>query len=569
MADRAVRNDSMTAAKRGSRPIAVYLVALVLAILIPALAVALVLLNRSNAAQQEVLRALTNATVQAMGHSVDREIAGMATTLRVLSTNQSLHSGDLALFQERAEQALRGTGTFLIAVDAGMNQLLNTRVAYGTALGPTSDPETGQKALDRGMATISGLFYGQIAQTHVFNVWLPVSDAAPVTLLALTQNGRSLLPALQSRQLPDGWNAALVDPDNTVIAATAGAGLETGSVLPVRRSDNGRGRDDWLEEQFNGQTVVTAEWRSSLTGWRIIAWADQARAQRPFEESLVQLAAWGLIIAVAATAVAFLIAQRIGLSVRGLRLDAQRLGHGEAVYPRSYPVREIAEVSQAIAQASTQRQTAERDVRFLMRELAHRSKNQMAVIAAMAKQTACGASDVPSYVAALERRIMGLARSTDLLLAHGRQGVSLAELIELQLAPFRPRDPARVRITGTDLRINPQGAQILGMAMHELATNAMRFGAFADADGTLTLDWDCDAGMLKLCWREKLSAPLTDSGRTGFGTVVLRTMLGGALNAEVERVSHVDGVEWRFTIPLSSLDPAFAAERPDEQLLDQ
>lgn len=563
MADE-VRAEGAVSDTAHSRPIAFYLVALVLAILIPALAVALVLLNRSNAAQQDVLRALTNATVQAMGHSVDREIAGMATTLRVISTNQSLHDGDLPLFQQRATQALRGTGTYLVAVDAQMNQLINTRVSYGTALAPSSDPETAQNALDRGTTTISGLFYGQTAQTYVFNVWLPVAEVEPVALLALTQDGRSLMPALQSRQLPDGWHAALVDPTNLVIAATAGADLATGTILPVRQGSNGAGGDDWLQEELNGETVVTAEWRSGLTGWRIIAWASAAQVQKPFQDSLWQLAAWGLIIAVAATAVAFLIAQRIGLSVSGLRLDAQRLGHGEAAYARDYPVREIAEVSQAIALASTQRLATERDIRFLMRELAHRSKNQMAVIAAMAKQTAHGATDVPSYVMSLERRIMGLARSTDLLLAHGRQGVSLAELIQLQLAPFRPPDEERVRITGEDLRINPQGAQILGMAMHELATNATRYGAFADAGGRLILNWEREGDSLNLCWREKLSGTMIDSGRTGFGTVVLRTMVGGALNAEVERVAHADGVEWRFRIPLSALDPDFAAIRPDE-----
>src|SRR5690606_8592354 len=98
------------APQRRGRPIALYLIALVLVILIPAMAVALVLLNSINDAQQSVVAALTNTTVQAMGQSVDREIAGMATTLRVLSTSQSLQEGDFATFHERALTALAGTG---------------------------------------------------------------------------------------------------------------------------------------------------------------------------------------------------------------------------------------------------------------------------------------------------------------------------------------------------------------------------------------------------------------------------------------------------------------------------
>ncbi len=562
MADDNVRSIGDKSGPVRARPVAFYLFALVLAILVPAFAVSLVLLNRTNDAQQEVLQALTNATVQAMGHSVDREIAGMATTLRVLSTSGFLRSGNLAEFNDRSVQALAGTGAYLLAVDDNNQQLLNTRVPFGTALGATSDPETAARSLQRNVVTISGLFFGQTAQNYVFNVWLPMPDDSPARLLALTQDARNLVPALQSRQLPSGWHAALIDANNLVIAATADAGFDFGATLPLRRNEQSNGVD-WIAEEFDGEDVVTAEWLSGLTGWRVIAWASAAQVQRPLQDSLLQLAAWGLVIALAALAVSFLIAQRIGLSVKGLRQDAARLGRGEAVYPRSYPVLEIAEVSEALAKASEQRQMTERDIRFLMRELAHRSKNQMAVIAAMAKQTARGATDLPSYVQALEHRIMGLARSTDLLLAHGRVGVELSTLIADQLAPFRPSDE-RDRIEGPQLRINPQGAQILGMALHELATNAMRYGAFASPEGRFELIWAIQHDQLLMRWRERLGTKLVDSDRSGFGTIVLRTMVGGALGAQVNRIAHEDGVEWVFEIPLASLDPAFAAVRPDE-----
>lgn len=554
---------------RRGRPIAVYLIALVLVILVPALIAALVLLNSTNEAQQKVLAALTNTTVQAMGHSVDREIAGMATTLRVLSTSQSLLDGDLASFHDRALSALAGTGSYLIAVDEGYTQLLNTRVDFGTPLGVSSDADTAARALERGVATISSLFYGQVAQAYVFNVWLPVSDAGPVRLVTMTQNARNLVPSLQSRQLPEGWHAALVDSHNAIIAATSDAALEIGDILPIRQATTDVPGDVWVEEELDGEPVVTAEWRSGYTGWRIIAWASAAQVQKPLQESVVKLGVWGLVIALLASAVAAMIARRIGGSVKGLQMDAARLGRGEAVYPRSYPIAEIAEVSQALAEASEQRQIADRDIRFLMRELAHRSKNQMAVIAAMAKQTARGATDISSYVSALERRIMGLARSTDLLLAHGRAGVMLGELVNQQLAPFRPPEADRVTISGPDLRINPQGAQILGMALHELATNATRYGAFAEAEGRLDLSWQAGPEALSMRWREHLGRPLVVGERSGFGTIVLRTMVGGALGAQVDRVTHEDGVEWLFEVPLSALDPDFAAARPDEPASSQ
>lgn len=546
------------------QPVALYLFALVLVILVPALIVTLVLLNRTNDAQEDVVQALTSATVQAMGQAVDREVSGMLTTLRVLSSDPSLEAGALEEFHRRAVIALAGTGSYLIGVDLEANQLLNTRVEFGQPLGRSSD-DTAARALERDRPTVSGLLFEDVAQTWVYNVWLPLREEGRVRLLALTQNARELVPVLQSRELPAGWNAVLVDGNNTVIAATTGAELPIGDALPIRRNVENQS-PGWTEENFQGQRVVTAEWRSGLTGWRIVAWAAAAHVQRPLGESLLQLAAWGLFIAVAASLIAFLIANQLSRSVRGLRLDAQRLGRGETVFERYYPVAEINEVSKALVLASHQRQTAERDVRFLMRELAHRSKNQMAVISAMAKQTARGATDVPSYVQALERRIMGLARSTDLLLAHGRAGVSLRELVDLQLAPFLPQEEGRALIAGPDIRINPQGAQILGMALHELAVNATQYGAFADERGKLDLAWSQAEGQLGMRWREVLSRPLRASERAGFGTTVLRSMVGGALGARVERHEHPDGVEWVFDIPMSALDPDFAAVRPDEQL---
>src|SRR5690606_23437400 len=110
------------------------------------------------------------------------------------------------------------------------NHLINTRVPFGDPLGPSSDPVTAQRALERGVATVSPLFFGRVAQNYVFSVWLPVSGLEPVSLFAMTQNAANLRPALQSRQLPEGWYAALVDTNNAVIVATSDAGLEIGSI---------------------------------------------------------------------------------------------------------------------------------------------------------------------------------------------------------------------------------------------------------------------------------------------------------------------------------------------------
>jgi two-component sensor histidine kinase len=251
--------------------------------------------------------------------------------------------------------------------------------------------------------------------------------------------------------------------------------------------------------------------------------------------------------------------------VRGLEAEARRLGAGQPVTARDYPISEIATVSAAIEEASKRRQQAETEVRFLMRELAHRSKNQMTVISAMAKQTARGADSVPEFVQSFERRIFGLARSTDLLLAHGAVGVDFLELVNGQLDPFKPDDHARVTIEGPSIRLNMQAAQILGMAIHELSTNAVKYGALKGNTGNLAVNWDLDSTMLRLRWRETVTPFALPSDRRGFGTTVLESMVGRSLGANVERIVHEDGLEWRFDVPRTAFDPSKGPEENGEK----
>jgi two-component sensor histidine kinase len=202
-----------------------------------------------------------------------------------------------------------------------------------------------------------------------------------------------------------------------------------------------------------------------------------------------------------------------------------------------------------------------------MRELAHRSKNQMTVIAAMAKQTAKGAESVPEFVQSFEKRIFGLARSTDLLLAHGAAGVDLEELLTRQIDPFCPVDGKRVRLSGPTMRLNMQSAQIIGMAAHELATNAVKYGAFSTDTGTLTVTWTRTPDRVQFLWREQVPELRPRAARRGFGTTVLENMVGRALGADVSHLIHVDGIEWTFSIPFEALDPArdpHEVEKPAE-----
>ncbi|WP_439599791.1 sensor histidine kinase [Devosia sp.] len=571
MADGPGPADNTAVARRRrptARPIAVYLFVLALVALVPAFIFSAILLQRNNEAQERVVETLITGNARSIVQAVDREINANITTLRVLATTPPLTPADYPEFHARVSVALENTGSFVYLIHPDMTSDLSTRVPLSEqASNSIGDTDTAQRAFDSRDVTVSDAVFGRLSQQWVVNILQPIFPANQQPLiLGFSRTASQLSMALLASRMPEGWHVALVDRKGVVIAA-ADQGGNTGdafNLLPVADLGTTGG---WRALTIEGTDYLVVSQRSTLTGWSLVAWADRDVVAKPLADAFWSLLAGGVLLAALVVLVVYGVSLQIGRSVHGLEADAKRLGAGQPVEARPFPIEEIETVSAALGDASRRRQAAETEVRFLMRELAHRSKNQMTVIAAMAKQTARGADTVPEFVSSFERRIFGLARSTDLLLAHGVAGVDLRELLVSQIDPFCPVDGERVVVDGPSLRLNAQAGQILGMAAHELATNAVKYGAFAKEGGRLELTWKRVGDAVSFLWHESGNAPAETAPRRGFGTTVLENMVGRSLNGEVKREVHEHGIAWRFTIPLSSLDPSDTlngvAEKPE------
>lgn len=542
------------AARPGRISIGAVLALLIAAVMLPAMIFAVVLLQRTNQAQQAMLTTLAEATAGSITETVDRQIRGMVTSLNVLSTLGAVDRDDVPDFHVRASAALDGSSAYLIVTDAELNQLLNTRVPLGTALGPLTDVETARAALSSGQPTVSNAFFGNTAQRWVYNVVLPLTrTSGRMRLLILTQDAESLADLLASQNLRGGWNVAVIDRKGTVLASSfMSADIGKPFFLNVvERAASGTTRET---VSLDGEDYETIRSVSQLSGWQVVVWAPSSFTQQPLVRSMRLLAIGGVAIIAVGLVLAWVLGRQIARPIRRLARDAHRLGLGENVDAINYPVSEIATVSQALSQASRDRQTAESEIRFLMREVAHRSKNQLTVVSSIAKQTARYARTFAGFQDAFQKRVHGLARSTDLLIAGGVAGVELRELVEAQIEPFAPSDGARVEITGPSFRLSNQAAQTLGLALHELSTNASKYGAFATPQGSLSVSWDVDDQCLNLAWRERVPRLRRRNPATrGFGTEVIERMLGGALGATIDRTLHLNGLECRFAMPLEGL----------------
>lgn len=193
------------------------------------------------------------------------------------------------------------------------------------------------------------------------------------------------------------------------------------------------------------------------------------------------------------------------------------------------------------------RKAAQEHQTVLMHELSHRSKNQLAVVSAIARQTARSARSLEDFRALFEQRLNGLAVSVDLLVNQGWAGASLRELIDRQLEAF-DFGGDRLEIDGPEVSLNSVEAEVLGLAMHELSTNCVKYGAWSVPQGKVRIAWQIatrDATrVLRLSWTEQGGPPVTAPEKTGFGHTVIRDFVAQKLGAEVALAFAPDGLRW-------------------------
>jgi two-component sensor histidine kinase len=200
----------------------------------------------------------------------------------------------------------------------------------------------------------------------------------------------------------------------------------------------------------------------------------------------------------------------------------------------------------------TQRRQAEAHIQFVMRELSHRTKNLLAVVQSMAWQTARTSIDLKDFGEHFAHRIQALACSHDLLIKGEWQGVRLEDLVRGQLQLFGAE--GQLNAHGHDLMLRPEAAQSLGLALHELATNASKYGALTRPAGRIEVGWSLDqedaaSGQFQMCWRECGGPEVSPPKRNGFGHTVIKDMTGRALRGEVALKFPPEGFVWQLTAP--------------------
>jgi PAS domain S-box-containing protein len=196
----------------------------------------------------------------------------------------------------------------------------------------------------------------------------------------------------------------------------------------------------------------------------------------------------------------------------------------------------------------TDRKEAEERQTLLAREVDHRAKNALALVQSILRLTR--AKTLPAYVTSVEGRIKALSRAHAILSQSRWHGADLHGLVDEELAPYRVGHAGRIKTSGPEVLLQPGSAQTLALALHELATNAAKYGALSSESGQLKLSWTLKDGKLGLDWSES-GGPITKPpSAEGFGTRIIMASIERQLFGHVAFDWRPDGLRCMISVPL-------------------
>jgi len=199
----------------------------------------------------------------------------------------------------------------------------------------------------------------------------------------------------------------------------------------------------------------------------------------------------------------------------------------------------------------TERKRAEQRQRVLVAELDHRVKNALATVSSVVSQTSVGSRSVANFVESLDGRIRSMATTHELLSSARWHGISLAELVRGELAPYATH--SNTEICGSEVILKPEAGQAMAMVLHELATNAAKHGALSTKKGRVSIRWDRwlngHPARLVLEWREIDGPPVGAPDKPGFGISTIRDLIPYELGGRVDLALALEGVRCRVELP--------------------
>lgn len=349
-----------------------------------------------------------------------------------------------------------------------------------------------------------------------------------------------------------GAEILILGRDGTVLLGPAAL---QGSRLPDTLAGPGAGRTGlWPDHKadFLSASAPTRGYRDFPgLGWRVLVRQRASRALTPVAELRRNILVAGSTVALAAGLLAWFLAGWIARPLQELAEAARSLGSGGPMprLPGSAVLREGRHIAEALATAADSLRHRDAAQRLLIDELNHRVKNTLATVQSLAVQSLKGV-DAAAGRQAFEARLLALSAAHNILTQESWAGADLRGIVEAAIRPFA--GAGQITVAGPTVHLPPEPALALSMMLHELCTNAVKYGALSSPGGTVAMSWQVEAGAdeLVFAWREAGGPEVAPPARHGFGSRLLRRGFGtGGPDAAVVAYDS-DGLRFTARLPM-------------------
>jgi two-component sensor histidine kinase len=425
---------------------------------------------------------------------LDAEIQRMTGGLQVLSLTNTLRSGDFDDFRRIASGFLDqyGRGGVVLVADRDGRQLFSSATPDTASLPPRNNREIVEKVFATRSPQYSNLFVGAAKKRLIVTVEVPVLRDGDVLYDISFSPPVEIFQATIDKQRPSqDWTISIFDGNGISFARAPNPQDTIGKrASPTLYAEMFRKPEATLQTvSLEDVPLITTFARSTLTGWTVAAGIAEGSLVGPMWRNLAITSVIGGILLL--TGLAFAVRM------------ATTIARGETLHD------------------------------LLIEELNHRVKNTLAILQAIAVRTFRSASKTEREK--FEGRLGALAEAHNLLSKEKWQGSELHEVVSRVLQPYLLNNPERVRMFGPQVPLSPRLAVVLSMIVHEIATNAAKYGALSNDTGTVALDWEIiaeNAGpKLRMIWAEAGGPHVTAPVQRGFGSRLIersaRDQLGG------------------------------------------
>jgi two-component sensor histidine kinase len=452
-------------------------------------------------------------TVRSIRLVLDAEVQRMTGALQVLSLTNSLRDGDFEGFRRMSRGFLDqyGAGGVVLVAKRDGRQVFSSISTDTASLPPRNNRDIVEKVFATKSPQYSNLFIGAVKKQPIVTVEIPVFAGEDVLFDISFSPPIEIFQAIIEKQRPtEDWTISIFDRDGINFARVPNPQETVGKrASPLLYAGILRASEATLPTvSLEGVPLITSFARSSLTGWTVAAGIAEGSLVGPLWRNLAITSIIGSVLLL------------IGLAF-AVRM-ATTIARGEMLHD------------------------------LLIEELNHRVKNTLAILQAIAVQTFRSASKPERET--FEGRLGALAEAHNLLSKEKWRGSELQDVVTRVLQPYLLDNPERMRMSGPKVPLSPRLAVVLSMIVHEIATNAAKYGALSNGTGTIALDWEVFAEnsrqKLRLIWSEAGGPHVVAPVQRGFGSRLIersaRDQLGG--EATVDFLPH--GVVYTVTCAL-------------------